>query len=189
MSEEPKIVVPGDRLGASEEYLPGPGTYEQNGNLYAATVGVVEVDPRERLLKVRPTINAPPIPRTGDIVVGRISDIKNSMCFVEIALIQGKGNRPAAVTEEGAIHISSVKNSYVRALEDEFGYLDLVKAQVVDGKTLRLSTIDRNLGVIRTLCPACKVVMTKKNPTDVECPQCRRVETRKLSEDYGEGAL
>lgn len=34
-----EIVVPGQRLGSSDEVQPGPGTYERHGTIHAARLG------------------------------------------------------------------------------------------------------------------------------------------------------
>jgi exosome complex component CSL4 len=76
----------------------------------------------------------------------------------------------------------------VSELQREFGYLDLVKAKVLDAKALRLSTEGNDLGVIKAICGKCKGDLKKKGNT-LTCDKCKRVEVRKLSEDYGKGLL
>ncbi|EQD39890.1 exosome complex RNA-binding protein Csl4, partial [mine drainage metagenome] len=50
--ELPNLVVPGDYLGAAEQYLPGRGTYENRGRIYASVLGTPKVDPRDRTVRV-----------------------------------------------------------------------------------------------------------------------------------------
>lgn len=185
---ENNFVVPGDLVGTSEEYLPGKGTYEENGNIYANMTGNIVVDKKERSVNVEPLVKAPPVPREGDIVIGRVVDIKGSVALVELSRIKGALDREIAGTTSAAIHISNVKDSYVQDLAQEFGYQDIVKAKVIDTKNMRLSTVDKNLGVLTSQCSRCRTPL-KFESGKLKCPQCERRETRKLSSDYGKGII
>jgi len=180
------FVLPGDFIGTSEEFLPGSGTYEADGNVYAANVGTVQINSKERSVSILPRTDVPPIPKVGDIVIGRVSDIKGSVALVNIARIKGQEDREIATPEQGAIHISNVKNAYVKDIAYEFGYQDIVRAKVIDAKTLRLSTDGRDLGVIKAFCSKCTTALKRKGGK-LECPKCKRMETRKIAEDYGSG--
>jgi len=182
------LVVPGDVIGASEEYLPGYGTYEERGKIFAAITGKVETDKKDRMVRVLPVMETPPMLKMGDIVVGRVVDLKNAVVLVEIARIKGHENREIANADQGAIHISNVKDSYVAKLETEFGQQDIIKARVIDEKSLRLSTVEKDLGVIKALCSRCRTPLVRKQ-NKLECPSCERIESRKLSEDYGKGVI
>nr|WP_255668535.1 exosome complex RNA-binding protein Csl4 [Methanocella sp. CWC-04] len=97
-------------------------------------------------------------------------------------------DREIAGNTQAAIHISNVKDSYVQDLAQEFGYQDIVKAKVIDTKNMRLSTVDKNLGVITSQCPRCKINLKFENGK-LKCPKCERRENRKLSQDYGKGLI
>ncbi len=183
-----ELVLPGDFIGTSEEFLPGPGTYEADGSICAANVGIVQVNSKERSVSVLPRTDVPPIPNEGNIVIGRILDLKGSVALVDIACIKGQEDRAIAIPEQGAIHISNVKNAYVKDLSYEFGYQDIVRAKVIDAKTLRLSTDGRDLGVIKAFCSKCTTALKRKGDK-LECPKCKHTETRKIAEDYGSGIV
>lgn len=185
---ENDFVVPGDLVGTSEEYLPGSGTYEENGNIYADITGKIAINKKERAVYIEPAIHAPPVPKEGDIVIGRITDIKGSVALVELSRIKGHLDREIAGNTSAAIHISNVKDSYVQDLAQEFGYQDIVKAKVIDTKNMRLSTVDKSLGVLTSMCSRCRVPLKFDNGK-LKCPHCERRETRKLSSDYGKGII
>ena len=187
MWKDKEIVVPGDFLGTTEEFMLGRGVYDEEGNLYASLLGVVNISDR-RVINVQPVVETPPMLAEGDVVIGRIEDIKDTVAIVSIACVKGKEKREIAASTPGVIHISNVKKGYVSELKQEFGYLDVVKAKVIDIKTLRLSTEDRDLGVIKAMCMKCKGNLEKKGNV-LTCERCRRVETRKISEDYGKGVI
>ena len=42
--KEDKIVMPGDKIGIIEQYLPGEGTYDDNGDIKSAVLGNVKIN-------------------------------------------------------------------------------------------------------------------------------------------------
>ncbi len=191
VKEEPtdnKIVLPGDLIGTSEEFTPKEGTFVDKGNIYAATTGIVKVNSKERSISVIPVTNVPPHLQVGDIVIGQVTDVKDSVALVEIASIKDKGEREIINVDQAAIHVSNVKDAYVKELSAEFEPFDIVKAKVIDLRNMRLSTVNKELGVMKAYCSSCRTVMKKENGK-LKCPKCNRVETRKLSSDYGTGVI
>ncbi len=187
---EDNLMFPGDFIGTSEEFMPGEGTYDENGNIYASTIGILTNNTEERTVGIIPKTSVPSVVKTGDIIIGRVTEVKESVVVVSIAYIKGNENRSLANTEQGVIHISNVKNAYISNLRYEFSYRDIVKAQVIDPKSMRLSTVENGLGVLKSICSRCKTTMNKKeggNDNTLECPKCKRVETRNVSETYGSG--
>lgn len=187
MENEKGIVVPGDFLGTSEEFTPGSGVYDEKGNIYASVTGGVNITDK-RVIEVQPKVDTPPMLKEGDVVVGRIEDIRETIAVVNIACVKGHEAREIAASTQGVIHISNVKSGYVNELQHEFGYLDVVKARVIDAKALRLSTDGKDLGVIKAICTKCKGDLRRKGNT-LACERCKRVEVRKMSEDYGTGLI
>ena len=187
MENERTIVVPGDFLGTSEEFTLGNGVYSEEGNLYALQIGQISVNDK-RVIEIQPAVETPPVLKEGDVVIGRIEDIRDTVAVVSIACLKGKERREIAASTQAVIHISNVKKGYVNVLQQEFGYLDLVKAKVIDAKALRLSTEERDLGVIKAICTKCKGPLVRKGDVLV-CERCKREEVRKTSEDYGMGLV
>jgi exosome complex component CSL4 len=185
---EEKIVLPGDLIGTSEEFTPKNGTFVDKGNIYAATTGIVKINTKERSISVTPVTNVPPHLQVGDIVIGQVTDIKESVALVEIASIKGRGEREIVNAEQAAIHVSNIKDAYVKELYSEFSPFDIVKARVIDLRNMRLTTVNKELGVMKAYCSNCRTVLKKDN-NKLRCPKCNRVETRKLSSDYGTGII
>ncbi len=50
--EEEKIVMPGDKLGIIEQYLPGDGTYDDNGDIKSAVLGNVRLNQKNKVISV-----------------------------------------------------------------------------------------------------------------------------------------
>jgi exosome complex component CSL4 len=186
--EEPKNVLPGDLIGTSEEFIPRNGAYLEGGNIYAASSGIVNINKKERSISVTPVTNTPPHLQVGDIVIGQVTDVKDSVALIEIAGIKGKGEREIVNVEQAAIHVSNVKDAYVKDLYYEFAPFDIVKARVLDLRNMRLSTVNKELGVMKAYCGNCRTVLKVDNGK-LKCPKCERTETRKLSSDYGTGII
>jgi exosome complex component CSL4 len=181
------FVLPGDVVGSAEEFVPGDCTYVKGGVIYASTAGLVKVNSQTKSASVIPRTNAPPKLCQGDIVVGEVIDMKDSLVIVSLAFKKGYENRPIS-DEEATIHISNVKNSYVKDLRQMFSIRDILKAKIIDERQLRLSTGDEDLGVIKAYCNRCMTGLVKKDGRLV-CPSCANTETRKLSSCYGLGVI
>lgn len=186
--QEIRKVLPGDLIGTCEEFVSRNGTYIANGNIYASASGIVNINNKERSISVTPATNTPPHLNVGDIVIGQVTDVKDSVALVEIAGIKGKGEREIVNAEQAAIHVSNVKDAYVKELYYEFAPFDIVKARVLDLRNMRLSTVNKELGVMKAYCGNCRTVLKLDN-NKLKCPKCERTETRKLSSDYGTGII
>ncbi|HOO54609.1 MAG TPA: exosome complex RNA-binding protein Csl4 [Methanothrix sp.] len=185
---ECNFVIPGDVVGSAEEFLPGEGTYVKGEHIRATTAGVTEVDSKERSAKVLPRTNAPVKLKTGDVVVGQITDLKDSLAILRLAFKRGYESRPIHNTE-ALIHISRVKNSYVKDIRQVFGLRDIVKAKIIDDTpTIGLSIVDEDLGVVKAYCGRCAAPLRLQGKQLV-CPECEQVESRKLSPDFGMGMI
>lgn len=186
--EKGKTVLPGDLIGTCEEFTPKSGTYVDKGNIYASASGIVKINAKERSISVTPVTNTPPHLQVGDIVIGQVTDVKDSVALVEIAGIKGRGEREIVNAEQAAIHVSNVKDAYVKELYYEFAPFDIVKARVIDLRNMRLTTVNKELGIMKAYCGNCRAVLKRDNGK-LKCPRCERTETRKLSSDYGTGIV
>jgi exosome complex component RRP4 len=75
-----EIVVPGDLL-ADKGMKAGPGTYVENGNIYASLLGIKSV--RSDMVGVVP-LSGQYVPIRGDMVIGKIVDMGASNWLVDI---------------------------------------------------------------------------------------------------------
>jgi exosome complex component RRP4 len=69
--EKRQLVTPGDLI-AEGEYIAGENTYSENGKIYAARVGIVEYETKKIDVVA---LKAFYMPRTGDIVIGTITEV------------------------------------------------------------------------------------------------------------------
>ena len=179
---EAQLVLPGDEVAVAEEFEPGEGTYERSGHVFAAVPGVLELDPNERVARVR-AFNPVAELKVGDIVYGVVDDIRGMMATAAVNAIHGR-DRQVSGEAEGTIHISTVSEDYVEDLHDAFHLGDIVRAKVIQVKpSVQLTTAEPFLGVVKALCSECRGPLEQRD-RDLWCPRCERAEGRKLAQDY-----
>lgn len=184
--EKGGFVLPGELVGTTEEFKSGNGTAVIAGDIYSTATGNVLIDRKARVVSVKPNTITPNILKVGNVVYGRISDVRESGAMVEVAGIEGKENRAIVSVRTGDIHVSSVRDSYVKRLADEFRPSDIVRAKVVDVERMRLTTAEDSLGVVKAYCSNCKGELVLEGKK-LKCPVCNMTETRKISAEYGKG--
>jgi Predicted RNA-binding protein (consists of S1 domain and a Zn-ribbon domain) len=179
-----KIVFPGDEIGCSEEYLNEEGCYEMDGTIYASTVGEVRVDKKNKMVGVTPKTDVPVVLKNGDMVVGRISDIRNSMAIVEVVALVGRERRAISTNKIATLFVSQISDSYVKSISDFYRIEDIIKARVKQAKpSLQISTNEKNLGVIKSFCRKCKSPLRVVG-SRLYCLKCKTFENRAISSDY-----
>src|SRR5881397_1013621 len=180
---ENKLVLPGDAIAASEEYEAGEGTYERDGEIFAATPGLLDLDSQNFVARVR-SFNPLAELKVGDIVYGAITDIRSSMAEATVAAVHGSKREITGETE-GAIHVSKISNEYVDDIHNAFHLGDIVRAKVIQAKpSLQLTTAEPNLGVVKAMCSRCRGPLELKG-RDLWCPRDETSERRKIAADYG----
>ncbi len=184
--EKGVFVLPGELVGTTEEFKSGEGTTVSAGDIYSTATGNVFIDRKARIITVRPNTLTPNILKVGDIVYGKITDVRDSGAMVEVAGIEGKEDREIVNVRLGDIHVSNVWDSYVKRLSDEFRPFDVVRARVVDVDRMRLTTAEDSLGVVKAYCSKCRGELVLEGKK-LKCPVCNMTETRKISTEYGKG--
>ena len=187
--EEEQIVMPGDKLGIVEQYVPGNGTYDDDGEIKSSVLGNVKINQKNKVISVDSKLESPALLKKGDIVYGQITDIKSQRANVNIDCIKDNP-RPLALPYMGAIHISQAKKDYLEKLSDAFRIGDIVQAKVVKitGDNIDLSTVNKECGVLKAMCTRCRDYMhTTKKKDEVQCNACNRKERRKVSINYVNG--
>ena len=78
--ENKDLVIPGQVL-ADEEYYSGRGTFKENGKICSSLIGLVSL--RNKKIRVIP-LKSKYVPKKGDVVIGKINDVRFSMWDVDI---------------------------------------------------------------------------------------------------------
>jgi exosome complex component CSL4 len=178
-----QFTAPGDRLGVIEEFMPGSGTYVEEGTIHSKTVGYTLLDMLNRKVSVYPLSQAVNVPKVGSIVIGQVSDTKSKTASLRIFQI---GKKMLSGVFSGILYISDASASYVDSMFDVCKTGDIVKAKIISkaNRTLHLSTAESDFGVVYAFCSQCGHMLSLKT-RKMQCPQCGRIENRKISSDYG----
>ncbi len=179
-TELPKFVVPGEYLGAAEEFVPGRGTYEASGRIFASVTGRPTIDARDRTVRVD-AANGVPTLNEGDVVYARVNELKSAMaiCTIVAAAPAGRG---IPGTPEGTVHISKAKDGFTESLADEFAVGDILLAKVLQSRpSIKLTTAPADLGVISARCQVCHGLLVPSG-RELVCPRCGHREHRKRAE-------
>jgi exosome complex component CSL4 len=177
------FVVPGDRLGVIEEFTSGSGTYVEGGTIHSKVTGRTLLDMLNRQVSVYPIVEAATVPQVGSVVTGMATDVRNKNAILHIFKI---GNKNLSGAFKGALHISGVSHGYVDNMYNVCKSGDIVRAKVIStaNRSIFLSTVDKDLGVLQALCSMCGDMLEPAN-RGMSCPSCGNFERRKLAPDYG----
>ena len=78
--EDKNLVIPGQIL-ADDDYYPGSGTFKEDGKICSSLIGLVSL--RNKKIRVIP-LKSKYVPKKGDVVIGKINDVRFSMWDVDI---------------------------------------------------------------------------------------------------------
>jgi len=79
--DEKEIVVPGELVAEGMDYVPAVGTFREGDKIISSVLGLVNLS--GRLIKVIP-LSGRYIPKSGDVVIGKVADIGFSGWRVDI---------------------------------------------------------------------------------------------------------
>jgi len=177
------FVVPGDRLGVIEEFIPGPGTYVRDGVLYSKITGRVLLDLLNKKASVYPLVRRVNVPRVRSIVIGQVMSVQTKIAVLRISKVEDR-EIPGFFT--GILHISDVSPKYIEDMFDVCRVGDILRARVISNKNriYHLSTMEENLGVIYAFCSRCGYLLAPKGER-MQCARCDKIEKRKVASDYG----
>jgi exosome complex component CSL4 len=178
-----KLVIPGEKLGVIEEFIPDSGTYVKDGIIYAQIIGRALVDLISKKVSVYPLVNKLIAPKLSSIVIGQVGNAQSDNVLVKIFKI---GSNALSGVFGGIFHISDVQERYVNSMSDVCRPGDIIRAKVISkkNKAYHLSTKDSGLGVLYAFCSRCSHVLEPKR-YDMRCPNCGNIERRKFALDYG----
>jgi exosome complex component CSL4 len=181
------LVMPGERLGVIEEFIPDSGTYVKDGVIFSKIIGRSLVDLQNRRVSVYPVIEGAVYPKVGTVVIGQIGNAQSDNVLVKIFRV---GKKKLSGSFGGILHVSDVSDRYVDQMSDVCKPGDIVRAKVISekNKVFHLSTNDKNLGIMYAFCSRDGTLLNQEG-YDLKCPKCGNVERRKMSPDYGKDPL
>jgi exosome complex component CSL4 len=181
---ETKIVLPGEEVSTMEELSPGDGTYEDNGLIRANRLGILEIDQKNRRVKIKPLTSTPVELRKGNIVLARVNSVRSNMVIADVVHIIGH-ERPISGDTNGTLKVSEISQGYTKDPADEYTPGDIIRAKIIQVKpNIQLATKDRDLGAIKSMCSKCRHPLIKKGNI-LECTNCKNKEKRNTAQDFG----
>jgi exosome complex component CSL4 len=180
-------VTPGEPLGVIEEFVPGNGTFEENGNIYSAVAGTIIVDKDSLEISVKQENRPFYAPRIGEIVEGVVTYVKAKVVLVNIVRTEEK-EFPLPVV--GTIHISNLSNRYIDKIDHAIAEDDYIRAKVIatEREPLHLTMVGPDLGVLHSLCRWCGGKLVKGH-RELVCTRCKRRDTRAISRSFNQATL
>jgi exosome complex component CSL4 len=176
--------LPGDKLAVSEEFLPGPNTYDDSGLIRALRAGSIFKDPKNMEISVKPAIE-PEIIKVDDWVTGQVEGVQANSANVHIYFLNGK---PTYKDFSGMLTLRGLSGGgrgARRTTPVKTG--DVVRSRVfslVNG-IIHMTIEEPDMGVVYALCGSCGKPLTRGSATRAKCDECGNVEERKLARDFG----
>lgn len=179
------FVTPGSRLGVSEEFVAGPGTYTRDEVIYSTIAGYVLFNILEKKVSVYPAVHVQGTPKRGRVVIGEVSSVRDKFAIVNILKV---GRTEAGGNFTAILPLAFIGQRGIRMV-DALRPGDIIRSKVVRAKEgIGLGTIGSRFGVILGLSTCCGKVLQLRGGR-LTCPQCGRVERRRRAIDYGRVAV
>ncbi|ATZ52662.1 Bccsl4 [Botrytis cinerea B05.10] len=209
MSQIPLVAVPGQLLGSSSEYLPGPGTHIHSSNLYASILGPIKTVappkpsyPQKRATKITPAAPVPLstisieratltgdkaeiLPEVNSTVLCRVTRITPRQATVAILVV---GETVLEGEWQGLIRVQDVRATEKDKVKifESFRPGDIVRAVVIslgDQSNYYLSTAKNELGVIMATSEAGNA-MYPVSWKEYKDPETGASESRKVAKPF-----
>ncbi|KAJ2581622.1 hypothetical protein GGH95_001982 [Coemansia sp. RSA 1836] len=152
----PVVVTPGRRLGVTQEYDPGMGTYVRNGVIYSSILGTRIVSGSEGADETKATLSVErsntkfAIPVIGSEVLGRVVRMNPRAASIAIMMV---GSTPCQEDFQGVVRVQDIRateKDLVQMIET-FRPGDIIRAEVIslgDQRSYYLATVKNEHGVV-----------------------------------------
>ncbi|KAL9646173.1 hypothetical protein ABK040_008048 [Willaertia magna] len=162
------LVAPGTRIGTTDTYQPGKGTYTRDSKVYSSIVGKLNVinsdnksnDTTTSLETSLPTIEVLPlvptdtiVPHIGSIVTCKVIKTTKSFAKVDILCIDNKPVIKSGSTISGLLRVQDIRSTEIDkvVLYDCYRPGDIILAEIIslgDSRSYYISTAKNELGVV-----------------------------------------
>ena len=180
-----QFVIPGEKLGVVEEFMPGRGTVEVDGSVYSSQTGLASLDTNRHIVSVKAKAGPPIVPEEGSTIIGVVEKIQEKMAIVNIIVVDDHKLQPPFT---GMLHISNSSPRFERFMGDVCKPNDIIRGKVIDvsQRIPKLTTVGRDMGVIKAFCSRCGGELVLSGLI-LRCTLCLNVERRRLADDFGLG--
>lgn len=180
-------VLPGDRLAVSEEFLPGPHTYEKSGLIRSLMVGTLQKDMQSMEISVKPAAQ-PNLVKVDDWVTGQVEALQANSANVKLYFLNGS---PTYKDFSGMLTLRGLTGARGQRRMTPVKSGDIVRCRIfslVNG-IIHLTIEEPDMGVVAALCGNCGKPVLKGGSNKVKCDECGNVEDRKLARDFGSSPI
>ena len=180
-----KLVIPGDKLASTIEYLPGNGVYEEDGDIFASISGNLNENTDEMIISVEPCIGTPTELSLGQVIIGKVKKITEAVAVMEIVMVRDEKRFFDANGRDGSVHVSNVSDEFVKDMRDKMSLGDVVQAKILgmEGR-IDLGTDGPEYGIVFSRCKKSNLPL-KKEGNMLKCEQSERTYRGKISNEYG----
>jgi exosome complex component CSL4 len=191
MAKKPMIdgreVFPGEPLAVIEEYGDGKGTYQLDGEVRSAELGVTRRNDAARAVEVKKETPEIVVPEEGMVAVAEVGSVARRDARVDIFMLDGRLIHP---TYSGVVHISDISRDYTKNIDLALRSGDIVKGRIVNirNRLNQMSLAGNEYGVVYAFCSRCGGLL-ENDRGRLTCPDCGRVERRKTASSYGREEL
>ena len=184
------VVLPGEYVGANEEYMPSIGTFSAKTGVYSSAIGELALDAKSHLAKIKKRTRIPKLQGVGIVVLGQVAETTDSVAIVDLVKTDIKNMSYVPNGISAILHVSNIKSGYVEDLRDELKIGDMVRVKIIEANehTTKLTISFKELGVIKAYCSVCREPL-RMSGAKLVCGRCGNVEQRKTAEDYGSISL
>ena len=126
-----QFVLPGERLGVIEEFIPDTGTYVKEGVIYSKVIGRALIDLLNKRVSVYPLIRGVKVPKVGSTVLGQVSNVQTENASVRIFKIDDES---LSGLFTGVLHISDVQLRYVESMFNVCKPGDIIRTNIISEK-------------------------------------------------------
>ncbi|XP_071947205.1 exosome complex component CSL4-like [Antedon mediterranea] len=183
------ICIPGERLGSTEEYTAGEGTFIRQGYICSSRAGHKIVEPGEKRPKVHILLPQQQnvIPEVNSIVTAKVTNVNPKFCRCAILSVRDK---KLQTTFRGLIRKEDIRATEKDRVEmyKSFRPGDIILAKVLslgDSQSYLLSTAANELGVVLAHSEA-GVNMVPISWCEMQCPKSLVKEFRKVAKVQAE---
>ena len=187
---EKKFVLPGDKLGAVEEYTPGFGAYATDEELFSSNIGNIDIDQKKHVARVTCSTRIPKMQREDIITLGVIAEVYENTALIDLLPFESKSFYFVPQETTAILHASKIKRGYVDKVSSEIRTGDIVRVKIIEVSrhSINVTTDGKNLGVIKAYCSRCRNELQKIGYS-LLCPKCGNKESRKTAFDYRSGKI
>ncbi|XP_033116714.1 exosome complex component CSL4-like [Anneissia japonica] len=181
--------IPGERLGSTEQYNSGEGTFIRQGYICSSRAGHKIIKPAEKkpsihiLLHLQQNV----IPEVNSIVTAKVTNVNPKFCRCAILSV---GDKKLQTTFHGVLRKEDIRATEKDRVEmyKSFRSGDIILAKVLslgDSKSYLLSTSANELGVVLAHSEA-GATMVPISWCEMQCPKSHVKEFRKVAKVQAE---